>query len=101
MQIEHGWSGEVQPNTWAKFKVTLEEEDLRRLVGPDIRDELSTGEAYQLMELEAERLVLVKLIARYGFDPQEGKQKLTTLAGQLADLIRKVAARDTSMAGSV
>ena len=84
MKIRQGWSGEVKPNRWAKFDICLEEEDLRRLLGPGYQAlrNLNTSTAFQLLELEAERLVLIKLISRYGYEPDEGKSSVDKLEQQ-------------------
>jgi len=82
--VRHGWSGEVQPNVWAKIDITLEEEDLRRILGPGYRDlpGLTTAVAYQLLELECERLVMAKLVTRHGYNPVEGAAKIGELDQQ-------------------
>jgi hypothetical protein len=87
VQVRHGWSGEVAPNRWAKFDITLEEEDLRRLVGAGPGTlTLTTTLAYQLLEAEAERLVFDKLIRRYGYDRGDGMQKIHDLTLRLTTL---------------
>lgn len=83
MQVHQGWSGEVDHNKWAKFDITLDEEDLRRLVGDDMRRTIDTTTAYRLLELEAERLVMAKLVSRYGYDPVAGREILTSLRKQI------------------
>lgn len=87
MQVRQGWSGEVDHNKWAKFDITLEEEDLRRLIGNEAKDHIDTTTAYRLLELEAERLVMAKLVSRYGYDPVEGKEILTSLRKQIESLV--------------
>ncbi len=92
MEIRHGWSGETQPGRWAKFAVTLQEEDLRRMLGAgheSLRN-LSTGRAFQLLELEAERLILVKLVTRYGYDPADGKTSIDDLETRKRALILEI-----------
>lgn len=86
-----GWSAEIAPNKWAKIDITLEEEDLRRLVG-DAAPTLSTTVAYQLMELESERLLYAKLVQRYGYDPVEGKEIIARLGEQVQAIVGKVRA---------
>ncbi len=84
MQLRQGWSGEVAPGRWAKFDITLDEEDLRRLLGPGYKDlkMLTPAVAYTILELEAERLVIAKLVNRYGMDRDEGAQTIATLEAQ-------------------
>ncbi len=87
MQVKQGWSGETDHNKWAKFDVTLEEEDLRRLVGEDKRHTIDTAVAYRLLELEAERFVMVKLVSRYGYDPVKGREIITNLRKQVETIV--------------
>ncbi len=93
VQVQHGWSGEIG-GRWAKFRVTLDEDDLRRLIAgagftdPDtVRRGLSTGVAFQLLELEAEKLILVKLILRYGYDSTNGRHQINQLDTKKANLL--------------
>lgn len=85
MRVRQGWSGEVEPNRWAKFDLELEEDDLRRvlqqhdLVGVD--PPLAT--CFQILELEAERLVMVKLMTRYGYPEVAGRDRLNKINSQL------------------
>ncbi len=74
-------------NRWAKFDITLEEEDLRRLVGEEKRRSIDTTLAYRLLELEAERLVMAKLVSRYGYNPTDGREILTSLRKQIDALV--------------
>lgn len=84
MELRQGWSGEVAPGRWAKFDITLQEEDLRRLLGSDYKElkALTPAVAYTILELEAERLVIAKLVNRYGMDRDEGAQSIATLEAQ-------------------
>ncbi len=93
MQVRHGWSGEVDHNKWAKFDITLEEEDLRRLIGDDKRRIIDTTVAYRLLELEAERLVMAKLVSRYGYNQVEGREILTSLRKQVESLVDSIEAQ--------
>jgi hypothetical protein len=96
VRVRQGWSGEVKPNVWAKFDVELEEEDLRRLLaasplgGNGVPGELSTTLAYRLLEVEAERLVTVKLVTRYGFDYDAGTTKINELTGRRDHLVEDI-----------
>ncbi len=80
----HGWSGEVSSGRWAKADVTLEEEDLRRLLRAhdlaDAEDLLTTTEAYRLLEGEAERLILLKLVMRHGLPIDDAKKTADTIS---------------------
>ncbi len=97
MQVRQGWSGEVEPNRWAKFDVELDENDLRRLfieAGIDFVTDLTTAEAFQLLETEAERLVIVKLITRYNYPQAEGSVKLQRLPAARNVIIDAIKNRD-------
>ena len=74
-------------NKWAKFDITLEEEDLRRLIGEEKRRSIDTTIAYRLLELEAERLVMAKLVSRYGYNQVEGREILASLRKQVDALV--------------
>lgn len=71
MKVGYGWSGELTPGRWTKLKIELDETDLQRLVrtagiSPEITSRIGVVDAYDLLSLEAERLLLVKLANRYG-----------------------------------
>lgn len=92
MRVRHGWSGEVESNRWAKFDIELEEDDLRRIlvgngIAPSTVDKLSLVNAYRLLEIEAERLVLFKLIRRYGYSRDSASQQLAGLATELQEIL--------------
>lgn len=103
MKIRQGWSGQVSanPDRWAKYDVTLEEEDLRRLLNRAIKDPrvlsdylahaLTTGLAGLLLETEAEILVYRKLVASYGYPQADGKIKLDELTAKKQGFLNKIA----------
>lgn len=83
MRVKQGWSGEVEPNKWSKVTVELDEGDLGRLlreaeIAADMAH-LPTAMVYTLLEVEAERLVLMKLMVRHGYPQQEGVRELAGL----------------------
>ncbi len=106
MQLRQGWSGEVAPGRWAKFDITLEEEDLFRLIanafGEDfdtdrLLDEIPVSQAYQILEIEAEILVLSKLVVRYGMSGDQAvpqidalRKQQNAILGQLRDGVVRV-----------
>lgn len=97
MRVRQGWSGQVStnPDRWAKFDVELEECDLFRLLagvvnGADVHTTIPVTTAFQLLELEAEILVYVKLITRYGYPATDGKAKLDELRRQKATVLDKI-----------
>jgi hypothetical protein len=94
MRVRQGWSGETSPNVWQKISVELEEEDLRRLVVDAGIDPaaLPTEAAFQLLEIEAERLVIAKLVGRFGMTVADGAQRVAALGQQrtqLLDMLRR------------
>lgn len=85
MKVRSGWSGEVGPNQWSKFDVELDEVDLRRLllendVDPD--QTLSVTQVFQLLEAQAEYLILAKLVTRYprSQDKAEAVEQMSALS---------------------
>lgn len=76
MLVKQGWSGEVKPNVWAKVTVELDEGDLGRLLREhNVKVDPATipvVAAYSLLEVEAELLILLKLMARHGYSKDEG-----------------------------
>lgn len=93
MKVRQGWSGEIEPNRWGKFDIELEEEDLRRTLTDaglpaDIPVPLTT--AFQLLEIEAERLVLAKLITRYNYPTETGRNRMAELVQARTKLLDKL-----------
>lgn len=94
MKVRQGWSGEIEPNRWGKFDLELEEEDLRRLLADahlPADTPVPLALAFQLLENEAEFLVLAKLVTRYGYPNETGRERmaqLTTAKGKLLDKLR-------------
>lgn len=74
MQVRLGWSGEIESNLWRKTDVELDETDVYRLLveaevfaagsdeSQDIMDKLPTKIAFQLLQAEAEILLMRKLV---------------------------------------
>lgn len=68
VRIYRGWSGEREPGQWASFTVELDDDvDLRRVVrdaglAEEIVQSLPVTVVYELLRLEAERLILIKLV---------------------------------------
>jgi hypothetical protein len=74
----------VQPNVWAKIDVELDDDDLRRLLhAAGITDvhpaDVATEVAFQLLDSEAERFVLAKLMTSYGLPENTGRPRLVQL----------------------
>ncbi len=98
MLVRQGWTGEVQENRWAKIDVELDEGDLGRLLREAGITAPTEGVplllAYSLLEVEAERLVLMKLIIRHGYSKEQGSRELsefeqsrTALIGQIRSVV--------------
>jgi hypothetical protein len=95
VQVRQGWSGETDTNKWAKFDITLAEEDLIRILGPDLYNAVTVPItlAFGILEAEAEWLVYAKLVTRYGFDPTEGAavmDRLRASRNKLVDRVREI-----------
>lgn len=95
MEVMQGWSGEVAPgNRWAKVKVTLTETDIGRLLAGaniDIAPErVPITLAWRLLDAEAERFILVKLIRAHGYPADQGKPRLLELAQETRDVLTKI-----------
>ncbi len=80
MRVKQGWSGEIEPNKWAKVDVEVDEQDLGRMLreaGIEVPlDRVPLLTAYSLLEAEAERLVLLKLMIRLGYPQEQGSKEL-------------------------
>ncbi len=80
-----GWSGEVRPNVW--IKVDADDTDIRRMLaeagfaGADPA-KVPTWLAFKLLDIETERLILAKMMARYGHDPEAGRARMAELNEQ-------------------
>ncbi len=84
MEIRQGWSGEIGPNQWAKFDVTLNEGDLVRLLrkaglGHLKPVEIPIADAFQILEAEAEILVIAKLVTRYGMPNDDAAEAMARM----------------------
>ncbi len=80
-----GWSGEVEPNTW--IKIDADDTDIRRLLveagyaGADPAL-VPTWLAFKLLDIETERMILAKMMTRYGHDRAKGQARLAELNEQ-------------------
>lgn len=99
VRVRQGWSGEVAPNRWAKFDIELEEDDLRRILSMaqlPFSSARSVDLAFQLLEVEAERLVYAKLVNRYGYPTDEGRDKINALNATKAKLLERIRASESA-----
>lgn len=94
-----GWSGETENNVWRKADVTLNEEDLYRLlreadVPEFMQTKLTTGVAHMLLDTEAEILLTTKLCS-LGYPEETAAQRIDKLTQRkqiVLDELRKRAA---------
>lgn len=94
VRVRMGWSGETQPNTWQKVDIELEEEDLHRLMQendlPDrLQDKLPTRVCYQLLQNEAEVMLLNKL-KFYGYPVDKANARQAVLAGSSHEILAAI-----------
>lgn len=85
VQVRLGWSGEIEPNVWRKTDVELDENDLFRMLvehevcGCGVTEEqiverLPTKVCFQLLQTEAEALLMKKLLTMgYPADKATGR----------------------------
>ncbi len=98
MQVRIGWSGEVEPNRWAKVDVTLEELDLRRVLREhEVYAEPTVTLAYQLMSAEGEILLTSKLVQRFGMSVGEGKDRIEKLRTTRDTILGRIRALDEAI----
>lgn len=98
MRIRHGWSGEYQSNHWGKLDVSLGEEDVFRLLeeaGIDAATaDLTTTEAYVLLNSEAQRLLIAGMMERYEYPAQQGKDEIALHSTHRKSVLDTVKARN-------
>jgi hypothetical protein len=88
MRVRQGWSGEVEPDRWAKYSVELDEADLCRLL-PDVDlSAVPVVRLYQLLDNEAEILITAKLQAKHGFKANERLAELLTHRTETIKIIK-------------
>lgn len=97
VRIRVGWSGETQTNVWQKVSIELEQEDLLRLfreneLPEELNERVPTKVCYQLLQNEAESLLLNKL-KFLGFPPDKAAARTAVLAGSSAEIISTIKAR--------
>lgn len=94
MQVMQGWSGEVQTGRWAKVDVTLNETDIGRVVyGAGIAidlDMVPLDLAWRILDAEAEKFILVKLIRAHGYQVEKNKARLIELGQEIQDILAKI-----------
>jgi hypothetical protein len=86
-----GWSGETSNNIWQKVDIELEQEDLIRVfrekdLPPDLVDRLPTRVCFQLLQNEAESLLLRKLEG-LGYDRAASGARIATMTAQNNEIV--------------
>lgn len=89
-----GWSGETSNNTWQKVDIELEEEDLYRLMQEngfpaDLHRRLPTKLCYQLLQNEAEILLMRKL-RDYGYPGDKSNARVAVLLGSTNEIVSAI-----------
>ncbi len=96
MRVRQGWSGEFRPNVWGKVSVELDEIDLYRALqeaGLDILAQtarIPLTAAFQLLDADSERLLLAKLVARYGAPREEASARMAELGASRRSAIDQI-----------
>jgi hypothetical protein len=89
-----GWSGETESNVWQKFDIELEQEDLVRIFQENdlplkLDERLPTRICYQLLQNEAEFLLLNKL-RQFGYPADKAGDRQAKLISSTGDIIDKL-----------
>jgi hypothetical protein len=94
MRVRMGWSGETGSNTWQKLDVELEQDDLLRIFRendlPDgLHERLPTKVCYQLLQNEAEALLLTKL-KTLGYPVDAANARIAVAIGSSAEIVSTI-----------
>lgn len=96
VKVMLGWSGETDRNVWRKCDVTVDDTDLvRLLVERDIsfaNSEISTKATFQLLQNEAETLLLKKMLD-HGYPQDTARQRMDQLQSQNDAILTALAAK--------
>lgn len=97
MRVRMGWSGETESNVWQKVDIELESEDLARIFRennlPDgLSERLPTKVCYQLVQNEAETLLLMKL-RNIGYPVEKANGRIAELIGSSEEIIGQIKER--------
>lgn len=91
MHVRMGWSGETSNNVWQKMDVELEQEDLLRIfreheLPETLHERLPTKVCFQLLQNEAEALLLNKL-KLMGYPIEKANARMAVLIGSTGEII--------------
>lgn len=94
MRVRMGWSGEVEGNVWRKADVELEQDDLIRIFReydlPDgLHERLPTKVCYQLVQNEAETLLLTQLRV-LGYPADKANARIAVLIGSTNEIVSTI-----------
>lgn len=89
-----GWSGETESNVWQKLDIELEQDDLIRIFRendlPDgLHERLPTKVCYQLLQNEAETLLLTKLKA-FGYPAEKANARIAVAMGSSNEIVTTI-----------
>ena len=89
-----GWSGETESNVWQKLDVELEQDDLVRIFRendlPDgLHERLPTKVCYQLLQNEAETLLLTKLKS-IGYPVETANARIAVMLGSTNEIVNTI-----------
>jgi hypothetical protein len=91
MRWRRAWTGELSSGQYTKLDVTLDPEDLERLVAEHLPglepSKLTVREAWQLLELEAETLLAVEQMVRLGHNIVGNQELLSNLRASRVRLL--------------
>jgi len=94
VRVRMGWSGETESNVWQKLDVELEQDDLVRIFRendlPDgLHERLPTKVCYQLLQNEAEILLVTKLKA-LGYPNEPANARIAVALGSTNEIISTI-----------
>lgn len=89
-----GWSGETDSSTWQKVDIELEQEDLLRLfrendLPVELNERLPTKVCFQLLQNEAEILLLRKLVS-LGYPADKANVRIGQALGSSNEIITAI-----------
>lgn len=89
-----GWSGETSSNVWQKVDVELEQEDLLRVfrerqLDPELNERLPTAVCFQLLQNEAEFLLLQKL-KTLGYPLDKAAARLAVVMSSTKEIVEAI-----------
>lgn len=97
VRIRVGWSGETKTNVWEKVSIELEQDDLHRIFRENdlpegLHERLPTRVCFQLLQNEAEALLLNKL-KTFGYPVDQVTARTAVLMGGSAEIISTIKQR--------